>query len=164
MPHGVEGLRNDPASGGCGLLDTLHNGDERVLDLMRTGFLFLFLHRLTSRLGCEGRAPLFTDQLDNLLETCGDFVVILRNVRKLAIGAVLDAGVCVAEAAAALASERIERAVSEQTVEARGIRALVTGEVFAGGVLKKGIVAFVHLVSSRSCSTSFTSGVTMPVW
>ena len=61
-------------------------------------------------------------------------------MRNHATGAVLDAAFGVAEIAAAVLSERVERTVAEQAVEPFGVLRFVAREIFALGVLKKGIV------------------------
>ena len=83
---------------------------------------------------------LFPAQLGDLREAGADDVVILRDMRETAGRAVLDAARRVPEIAAAVTSQRVQRTVAEQTVEAFGVLRFVTREIFACGILEKGIV------------------------
>ena len=85
---------------------------------------------------CEVVRRLFADQLHNFLKACHDLVIIFLLVRELTVCAVLDAGLGVAEIAAALPSQRIERTVAEQTVEVLLVRARMAGEILTFPVLK----------------------------
>ena len=87
-------------------------------------------------------------------------------VRNHATGAVLDAAFGVAEIAAAVLSERVERTVAEQAVEPFGKFRLMAGKILAGCILEKRIVLVVpvvHAYPSRSFSASAASGVTTAV-
>ncbi len=66
--------------------------------------------------------------------------IVLRDVGKEAMGAVLDAVPGIGEVAPALAAQGIERTVAEQAVEALRVRVGVTGKVLAFLVAVKGKV------------------------
>lgn len=68
-----------------------------------------------------------------------DIAVILFFVRKLAVGAVLDAFFCNAEISSAFCAEGVERAVAEETIEIVRIGTLVAGEIFAFFVTEEGV-------------------------
>ena len=106
--------------------------------------LFLRFICFTSRLVFEAGRFLFLLQLlqslAELLKAACDSAKIVLLVRNHAARAVLDAARRVPEIAAAVTSQRVQRTVAEQTVEAFGVLRFVAREVFACGVLKKGIV------------------------
>ena len=74
-------------------------------------------------------------------ELAEDQTVIFPFMGYQAVGAVLDAFVCVLEVATAFVSQRIQRAVTEQSAEGLGIGAFVAGEVFTFPVLVEIIMA-----------------------
>ena len=95
----------------------------------------------TSRLVFEAGRFLFLLQLlqahAELLKAACDSAKIVLLVRNHAARAVLDAARRVPEIAAAVTSQRVQRTVAEQTVEAFGVLRFVAREIFALGVLKK---------------------------
>ena len=63
-------------------------------------------------------------------------------MRNKTVGAVLYSVLGISKIPAAVFSQRIERAIAKQAVEAACIGDLVTGEIFTFGVLKKAVVIF----------------------
>ena len=108
--------------------------------------LFLCFICLTSRLVFEAGRFLFlclfqpAKALAELLKAACDSAKIVLLVRNHTARAVLDPARRVPEIAAAVTSQRVQRTVTEQTVEAFGVLRFVAREVFACGVLKKRIV------------------------
>ena len=80
---------------------------------------------------------LLLDQLDDIADLLGDRIVALPFVGAQAAGAVFDAGFGVGEVAAAVFAQGVEGAVAENAGEGLGVGIFMTGEIFAGFVLKK---------------------------
>ena len=78
----------------------------------------------------------------DLFELANDIRIAFAVVGQHAGAAILDAAFRVAEVAATAVLERIERAITEQAVEILWRIGLMAGEIFAFGVLEKGILAF----------------------
>ena len=104
----------------------------------------------TSRPGKNQVLFLF-DQLQNLIHLTGYGFVILPAVGFEAVGTVLDALFGVAEAAAALISQAIKGAVTEQPAEGFRVCAGVAREIFALLMLEKIVIChFLHFLLFKS--------------
>ena len=82
--------------------------------------------------------------------------VIFPSVRDQTVGAVLDSLCSVFEVSTAFVSQRVQRAVAEQSAEGLGIGALMTGEVFAFPVLIEIVMA--HFSTSGNRFQGYSSG------
>ena len=156
---------------GCSAACAAHLGDDRVAQIKRRICFFAF-HMLTSTLVFEAGNFLFffpvqlADSGAEVLKPPRHAPKVFLFVRNHAAGAVLDAAFGVAEIAAAVLSERVERTVAEQAVEPFGKFRLMAGEILTGCILEKRIVLVVpvvHAYPSRSFSASAASGVTTAV-
>lgn len=59
-----------------------------------------------------------------------------------AAAAILDALIIIGKCAAAILSQGIKRTITEKAIEILSFHALMTGEIFAFGILEKGIMPF----------------------
>ena len=88
----------------------------------------------------QGSVLLF-GQLHYIADFGHDLIIVLPLVGNQAVGAILDAILCVGEIAAAFVAQGIQGAIAEQATKGAFVLYLVAGEIFTFFMLKKVIMS-----------------------